>query len=256
MRSAVFGLGVALATATLTASAASAPLRIAAAADLADCLPALDRAFRQTVPNARIETVLGSSGNFYTQIVDGAPFDVFLSADVGYARKLIAAGSALPSSLTPYATGRLVLWTTDPRLDPHRGYALLRDPAVRHIALANPAHAPYGRAAQAALQRAGLWQALQGRLVFGENVGQAAQFVASGNAQAGLVALALLAGKPQARGDRFWLIPQRDYPPLIQAAVVTVHGRDQPLAARYLAFLRSPQARAVLQRFGFGAAPR
>ena len=236
-----------------SAVAAETSVSIAAAADLVACLDALDAVFKVEHPQVALQRTVGSSGNFRAQIAAGAPFDVFMSADVAYPQALIAAGLAQAESLTPYGTGRIVLWTTTPGLDAKRGYALLAEPAVRKLAIANPAHAPYGRAAQAALERAGLWAGLQAglqaKLVYGDNIAQAAQFVQSGNAQVGIVALSLVLA-PNAGGS-WWEIPTEDYPPLLQAAVLTNKGVGNASARAYLAFLATPAARKVFARYGF-----
>jgi molybdate transport system substrate-binding protein len=225
----------------LAGPAAAAPLRIAAAADLAPCMPALNAGF-----DGETSVTSGASGNFYAQIRNGAPFDILMSADTGYPLALADAGLADGSSMVVYALGQLVLWSADPRLHAGSGLQLLTDPAVRRIAIANPEVAPYGRAAKAALQQAGLWDRLQDKLVFGECVGLAMQFVESGNAQAGLVSQAHLKGRPGG-----WALPEGSYPALEQGAIVTAHGRSNPAAARYMQFLRSGRGRALLARCGF-----
>ena len=222
-------------------AAAPAPLRIAAAADLATCMPALRAGF-----DGETSVTIGASGNFYAQIRNGAPFDILMSADTGYPQALAAAGLADGASMVIYALGQLVLWSTDPRLKTTDGLALLTDPAVRRIAIASPEIAPYGRAAKAALQKAGLWERLQGRLVFGENIAQTMQFVESGNAQLGLVSRAHVKERPNG-----WVLPADSYPALEQGAIVTTRGKDHPAAARYLQFLRSERGRALLSGCGF-----
>lgn len=222
---------------------AAGPLRIAAAADLAPCMPALNAGFGG---EASVTVTIGASGNFHAQIRNGAPFDVFLSADTAYPQALAGAGLADSASLYVYALGQLVLWSADPRLDAGRGLKLLTDPAVRRIAIASPEIAPYGRAAKAALQQAGLWEQLQGKLVFGENVAQTMQFVESGNAQAGLVSKAHLRDRPGG-----WVLPAGSYPALEQGAIVTARGQANPASARYLQFLRSERGRALLAGCGF-----
>lgn len=229
----------------LCVHAAAAPLRIAAAADLATCMPALNAGF-----DGETSVTTGASGNFYAQIRNGAPFDILMSADTGYPQALADAGLADASSMVVYGLGQLVLWSADPGLNTGAGLQLLSDPAVRRIAIASPEVAPYGRAAKAALQQAGLWDRLQGKLVYGENVAQAMQFVDSGNAQVGLVSQAHLKGR---RGG--WALPAGSYPPLEQAAIVTARGRENPAAARYLQFLLSERGRALLAGCGFTLPP-
>lgn len=235
---------------TPLAWAERAPLNLAAASDLIYCLPTLNAAFTRATPGATVQVSTGSSGNFFAQIQNGAPFDVFLSADIAYPRALIDAKQAQAASLTPYARGRLVLWSADATFPLTRGMASLDDARLTRLAIANPAHAPYGRAAQAALMRTHQWDALQSKLVLGDNISQAAQFAASGNAQVAIIALSLARAGALGEGH-YWLIPQTLYPPLIQAAVITQQGAHSPNARRYIAFLRSPAARRLLQGCGF-----
>jgi len=232
------------------ASALAAPeLTVAAAADLSVPLRQIARAFEQQ-SGAKVRISLGASGNLATQIENGAPYDVFLSADLDYPRKLIAAHAA-DAELRTYAVGRLVLWLPRPSsLDPeHRGIDVLLDPSVKKIAIANPQHAPYGRAEMAALRHFNLYEKVETRLVLGENVSQAAQFVDSGNAQAGLIALAhaMAAGM----SGRYWIVPMAAYPPLNQGAVIVSRSSQKQLAARFLQFLRAPASLEILRRFGF-----
>jgi molybdate transport system substrate-binding protein len=228
-----------------------ASVAIAAASDLVFCLPALHAEFAKSEPRIAVRLTTGSSGNFFAQITNGAPYDVFLSADLSYPRALIAAGAADEASLTLYGIGRLVLWTTHPDLDPTAGpAAFVRSPLVRRLALANPAHAPYGRAARETLEKLGVWVEVQPKLVLGDNIAQAAQFVETGHADAGIIALALVLGAPR-RAGRWAEIPTALHAPLEQGAVLTTRGAANPAAARYLAFLRTPAARAVFERYGF-----
>lgn len=220
-------------------------LQVAAAADLACCIEALNRAFEKTA-RVSVRASIGSSGNFYAQIRNGAPFDIFLSADLDYPEKLADDGFADRSSLTIYAIGALTMLTNHRRFAPDREWDLLTDPAVTRIAIANPDVAPYGRAAKAALMRAGLWERLQSKLVRGENVAQTVQFVRSGNAQVGFVGAAHAEA-----GQIVWTVPKEMYPQIEQGAIVTAKGRAQPLARQYLAFLQSETAQAILRTHGF-----
>lgn len=231
-------------------------VRVAAAANLAYVLDPLQAAFAQAHPGTQMQAVIGSSGGLVAQIIHGAPFDIFLSADLRYPRALIAAGHADAATLTPYAVGRLVLWTTRPDLDLTTLATALDSPEIHRLTIANPAIAPYGRAAQQTLEKLGRWPRLQTRLVFGENISQTVQFVASGNADAGLVALsAVLAPALRHRGR--WLeVPASDHDPLTQGAVLTLRGARNPAARAYLAFLITPDAAAVFQHFGYLPPPR
>jgi molybdate transport system substrate-binding protein len=236
----------------LALPAAAAPLLVAAASDLAYCIDELAAAFRKEVPGAQVKISTGSSGNFFAQIRNGAPFHVFLSADMLYPTQLARLGAADGATLRPYAIGRIVLWTLDARFDVAQGLAVLRDPRVARIAIGNPDIVPYGRAARAALARDRLWETVQPRLVIGENIAQAAQFVQTGNAQLGIVSLATVRAPKMAGVGRYHLIGDAGVPPIEQGAVVTRAGADQPLAARFVRFLGTPAARAILARNGFG----
>ena len=211
-------------TAFLTASCATrpVPLRIAAAADLRYALEDIVKAFRQRHAEVRIEPAYGSSGMFYEQLTNRAPFDLFLLADVQYPRKLSEQGLILPGSEFTYADGRIVLWTSAASgVDVERlGIDALRQPAVHHIAIANPPHAPYGRAAEAALRSLGLYDALKHKLVIGRDIAQTFQMAESGAAEVGIVALSL-ALAPAARGKgHYWEIPLDAYPRIEQGGAI------------------------------------
>ncbi len=224
-------------------------LTVAAAADLTYCIPVIDDAFQKANPGAVVKVSFGSSGNFFQEIRNGAPFDVFLSADMQYPTSLAKEG--LVEAPVKYAEGRLILWTMKSDVDVSRGLAVLRDPAVKHVAVANPDHAPYGRAAKAALIHEHLWEELTPKFVFGENIAQTAQYVQTGNADAGLVAMSLVAAPKFAHAGHYYEIPAEDYPPLDQAAAVTKAGGGNALAKAYVAFLQTGQARKILEQFGF-----
>jgi molybdate transport system substrate-binding protein len=239
----------------LALPATAAPLLVAAASDLVYCIDELAAAFRKEAPEAEVKISTGASGNFFAQIRHGAPFHVFLSADMMYPAQLAKLGAADAATLRPYAIGRIVLWTLDPRFDVAQGLPLLRDPRVARVAIGNPDTAPYGRAARAALERDKLWDAVQPRLVIGENIAQAAQFVQTGNAQLGIVSLATVRAPKMAGVGRYHLLSDAGLAPIEQGAIVTRAGGSQPLAARFVRFLGSPAARAILERNGFGLPP-
>ena len=225
---------------------ASRQVRVAAAADLRFALDEIVRTWQ----GVEIETSYGSSGLFYAQLSNHAPFDLFLSADAEYPHRLAENGLVLPASEFIYGGGRLVLWTAAPEIDvEHSGIEVLRLPQVRHIAIANPAHAPYGRAAEAALHSLGVYEDVKSRLVMGENISQAFQMAQIGSADVFIVALsrALAPGA----GGHYWEVPPDAYTPLRQTGVIlkwTTHPRE---AAQFRAFLLSPQGRAILKRYGF-----
>jgi molybdate transport system substrate-binding protein len=234
------------------AARASEPLMVAAASDLGYCIDELNTAFRGLNPGAEIKVSLGASGNFFAQIKHGAPFDVFLSADMSYPALLAKEGAAEQASLAPYAVGRVALWTIDPRFNLQEGLRVLADPRLTRLAIANPDVAPYGRAAKAALEAHGYWDAVKAKLVLGENIAQTAQFVQTGNAQMGIISFATVMS-PRLKGvGRYYLIPDTGVAPIEQGMVVTSHGRAHPLAARYLQFMQTAGAREILLRHGFG----
>jgi molybdate transport system substrate-binding protein len=229
--------------------ARSESLTIAAAADLKYAMAELVDAFRAGRPGDRIEVIYGSSGKFFTQIANGAPFDLYFSADIAYPRELEQKGfTAGPTR--PYALGRLVLWSLKPEFA-RTPLKHLPAAAIRKFAIANPQHAPYGLRAREALQHQGVWDAMQGRLVLGENIAHAAQFVDSGAADAGIVALALVLA-PTLQGKGAWtLIPAEWHAPLEQGYVVTRRAAGSRLAADFADYMATPAARAVMRRYGF-----
>lgn len=227
-------------------------LAIAAAANLTYALGALDEAYIKANPGDPVTIITGASGNLFAQIKNGAPIDVFLSADVDYPKKLAAAGAADAGTLAIFSTGRLVLWTAAADFKLTDVTAALADSRVKHIAIANPATAPYGRAARETLAALGLAKAAEAKLVTGENISQTFQFVQTGNAEIGFVALSLVLS-PSLKEKGNWLaIPATLHESLDQGAIITKHGAANPAARRYLEFLKSPAARDVLRRFGYG----
>jgi molybdate transport system substrate-binding protein len=224
---------------------------VAAASDLTYAMNEIAANFEKATGCA-VRLSMGSSGNFLTQIENGAPFDVFFSADIAYPKKLESEGLAAPGSTYLYAIGKIVLWTEkDSRVDVGKGFSALRDPAVRKIAIANPEHAPYGRAAEEALRQSGIYDAVKDRLVVGENISQAAEFVESGNADAGIVALSLVLSPAMKDIGRAWNIPENLYTP-IQQGVVAVRAAANPQGARqFLDYIKMPSTAAVLERYGF-----
>jgi molybdate transport system substrate-binding protein len=226
-------------------------LTIAAASDLQAALPEVIRAFeRQT--SAAVSASYGSSGSFFAQIQNGAPFDVFLSADMEYPRRLVEAGQADNATLVHYATGHLALWVRrESPVDLSRGLIVVTDRQIRRLAVANPKYAPFGRAAMAALQSAGLYERIQDKVVLGENLAQTAQLVESGNADAGLISLSLALGPALSASGRHTEIPSTLHPPIAQGAVVVSRSTQPALARRFLTFLRQPDTVATLRRFGF-----
>lgn len=227
-------------------------LAIAVAANAKPVVDEMARAFEAAHPGVRIEVTSGASGTFFAQVQSGAPFDLFFSADRAYPRRLVAAGLAVGSDVV-YAVGRLAVWTPagSPLDVAGRGLAALAAPDARRIAIANPSLAPYGRAAEAALRSARVWDAVEHRLVLGESVAQAAQFARTGAADAALLPLSLASG-PGLAGGNVWIVPDGDHPPIAQSAVVLRGARDPALAQAFLRFATGPAGRALLARQGYG----
>jgi molybdate transport system substrate-binding protein len=235
------------------ASVASAEeITVAAAADMSAVLPEIVAAYSKKTGQT-VKLSFGASGNLTNQIKNGAPFDVFFSADEAFPQQLIDEGLASGSTLYRYAVGRLVLWVpNESTLDLSRlGIKALLDPSVKKIAIANPTTAPYGRAAAGALRHFAIYDQVSDKLVIGENISQAAQFVESGNAQAGLVALSHALAPAMKSKGRYWTVPLDAYPTLDQAAVVLSKSKQQAAARDFLEFVRGPEASSVLASYGF-----
>jgi len=229
-----------------------AVLRVAAAADLNAALGDLVARFSAAQP-VDVRVSYGSSGTFYAQLLNRAPFDLFFSADVDYPRQLAARGLTVPGSEFSYAIGRIVVWVPSTSALAFGDHPLqaLAPPAVAHVAIANPEHAPYGRAAVAALKRAGVYERVQPKLVFGENVAQAMQFAETGAADAGIVALSL-ALAPASKGRGRWAeIAADDYPRIEQGGVILKWAADREAARSLREFVLSAGGRAILKQYGF-----
>lgn len=226
-------------------------IAIAAASDLNFAIKDLITEYEKATGN-RVKLSLGSSGNFYAQIQNGAPFDVYFSADIGYPRKLEEAGLTVPGSLYRYAVGRIVLWTNHASArDVSKGMDLLRDPAVKKIAIANPKHAPYGRAAVAAMQHFKVYDEAKERLVLGENISQAAQFIESGACDVGIIALSLALAPTMKASGIYWEIPSVSHPPLEQGAAIVKSSKQQKTAQQFLEFMQGAQGQEIMSRYGF-----
>lgn len=228
-------------------------LTVAAAADLKFALEDLLAEFAKAHPEIAVKVSYGSSGSYFAQISNGAPFDLFLSADVDYPRKLVDARLADSESLFVYAVGRVVIWV--PADSPIDVAALkadaLKHPAARKVAIANPLHAPYGRAAEAALKNLGLYEHVKDRLVLGENIAQTAQFVGSGNADIGMIAMSLALAPPLRNRGRYWEIPLAHYPKLEQGGCIMASSRSKDAARNLRSFLLGSRGHATLKRYGF-----
>lgn len=239
-----------LAAALHPAAAGAEKTLVATATNFAEVMERLVPAF-ETETGHEIVVVTGSSGKLFAQIRNGAPFDVFLSADQERPRRLDEAGLTVDGSRFTYAIGRLVLWSADPERIGHDGAATLRAGGFRRLAMANPALAPYGAAARETLEALGLLAALEDRIVLGENVGQAHAMVRTGNAELGFVALSSLLSPRNEPGGSCWEVPRELYSPARQDAVLLRRAAGSPVAVAFLEWLRGDEARGVIERFGY-----
>ncbi len=228
-------------------------LSVAAAANLKTAAAKLKEGFEAGQPGVEVTLTFGASGTFFSQLQNGAPFDLFLSADRDYPARLVAAGLGAAADERVYAIGKLVAWLPPgSSLDlQRRGLAALTDPGVKRIAIANPAVAPFGRATVAALKAAGVHEAVKEKLVLGTSVGQAAQFATTGAAEVAFLPHSLTLGE-ELSGGRTWPVPETLYPRIEQSGVVLAAGKAPDLARAFLAFITGEQGRAILARSGYG----
>jgi molybdate transport system substrate-binding protein len=239
----------------VTLPAFAGEIRLAAASDLNFAIKEVIAQYEKDTGN-RVLLTLGSSGTFFAQISEGAPFDVYLSADRSYSQQLLDRNLAEPGSLFIYGIGRIVVWVpaSSPIDVAKLGMQSLLQPSVRKISIANPEHAPYGRVAVAAMQRAGVYDRVKSNLVLGENISQAAEFVGSGAAQVGIIAMSLALSDPMRGKGKYWEVPASTYPVMDQAGVILRHARESGKleeARQFMRALQSPPSRAILDRYGF-----
>lgn len=231
------------------ASAYAEKITVAAASDLKFALDDIVAAFNKTGPDDQVEVIYGSSGKFHTQIQQGAPYDLYFSADINFPRELAKNGFA-GSDVKPYAVGRIVLWSAG--MDASKmTLASLTDPKIVHVAIANPKHAPYGQRAEEAMRATGVWDKVEPKIVLGENIAATAQYVQTGNAQVGIIALALALSPELSSKGGYWLIPDNLHKPLEQGFIVTKRAQNSNLAKRFADYIGSKPARAVMTRYGF-----
>lgn len=231
----------------------AAELNIAAASDLMFAMDNLVAEFQTNHPATTVTVTYGSSGNFYAQLQNGAPFDLYFSADIEYPRKLAAAGHVLDTNVFLYAVGRIVVWTPthSPVNAETLGIQSLLAPTVKKIAIANPRHAPYGAAAVAAMKSLKVYDQVETKLVHGENIAQTAQFVQSGAADVGIIALPLAVAPKMRDAGRYWEIPPDAYPRMEQGGIILKWTKDADAARTFRNFVLGEQGRAVLNRHGF-----
>lgn len=244
-RSAALALAVSLAAVPAWAG----ETLVAVAANFTAAANEIGEAFTKATGHS-VKYSFGPTGQFYTQISQGAPFEVFLAADAARPEKAEKEGFAVDGSRFTYAMGKLVLWSSDAALVDGEG-AVLKSGAFEKIAIASPAAAPYGAAAVEAMKSLGVYEALEPKIVQGASISQAHQFVATGNAPLGFVALAQVVLDD--KGSR-WVVPDSLYSPIVQDAVLLKSGEGNEAAKAYLAFLRGPQAKTIIERYGYGVA--
>ena len=224
---------------------------VAAAADLQFAMQDVTARFQKETGKT-VKVIYGSSGNFFQQIQNGAPFDIFFSANLDFAKKLEAAGLAEPGSYYQYARGRIVIWVAkESKIDLTSGMKALLDPSVKKIAVANPQHAPYGQAAVAAMEKENIYDRVKDKFVLGENISQTASFVISGSADVGIVALSLALSPNMKDRGRYAEVPVSEYPPIEQACVILSSSKTKDTARQFLSFIRTPAVGDVLRSYGF-----
>jgi len=235
------------------ASTDTREVTVAAAADLKPVLSDLIGHFERRHPAMEVKATYGSSGNLFAHISQNAPFDIFFSADVDYPRRLIEGGFADADGEFVYAEGHIVVWVPNGSpLDLETlGIGAVTAPTVRRVAIANPRFAPYGRAAEAALKDLGVYEAVRDRLVLGDNVAQAAQFVASGAADVGIIARTLALAPSMRGAGRFWPVPAGAHPPLKQGGVILSRARDRDATRLFREFVTGEEGRDVFRRHEF-----
>jgi molybdate transport system substrate-binding protein len=225
-------------------------IRVAAAADLQFVMPEIAARFQKET-GKRVTLIYGSSGNFFQQMQNGAPFDVFFSANLDYPRKLESAGLIEPGTFYQYGAGKIVVWVpAGSKLDLNSGLRSLLDPSIKKIAIANPQHAPYGQAAVAAMKKANIYDRVAAKFVLGENISQTASFVVSGSADVGVLALSLALSPSLKDKGRYVEIPTQDYPPIEQACVVLKSSSQKDAAKAFLNFIKTPETVALFEAYG------
>jgi molybdate transport system substrate-binding protein len=233
----------------LSAPALAADIQVAVAANFAAPMKAIAAAFEKATGHKAVSS-FGATGQLYAQIKNGAPFDVFLAADDATPARLEQEDAAIPGSRFTYAIGKLVLWSAKPNFVDDRG-EILKSGAFNHIALAAPKLAPYGAAAIEALEKLGLGNALRSKFVQGENIAQAYQFVATGNADLGFVALSQVYRDGKLKAGSGWIVPANLHTPIRQDAVILARGGNNPAARSLAEFLKGEKARAIVKSYGY-----
>jgi len=226
-------------------------ITVAAAADLQFAMQDVAARFQKETGKT-VKAIYGSSGNFFQQIQNGAPFDMFFSANLDDPKELEVVGLTEPGTYYQYAKGKIVIWVrNESKLDLNSGMQVLLDPSVKKIAVANPQHAPYGQAAVAAMQKGNIYEKVKDKFVLGENISQTASFVVSGSADAGIVALSLALSPNMKDKGRYAEVPSSEYPPIEQACVIVASSKNKETARQFLSFFKTAAMGDVLRTYGF-----
>jgi len=247
------GLSVAVALVLVLSAGlcAAQEITVAAAADLQFAMQEVGTRFQQE-SGKTVKLIYGSSGNFAQQLQNGAPFDMFFSANLDYPRQLEAAGLTVPGTFYQYAIGKIVVWApNDSKLDLSSGLKALLNPSIKKIAIANPQHAPYGKAAVAAMQKENIYDQVKDKFVLGENISQTASFVASGSAEVGIIALSLALSPNMKDKGRYAELDAGDYPAIEQACVIMRSSKNKDIAQQFLKFIQSSPIRELFKKYGF-----
>ncbi|MGA8617108.1 MAG: molybdate ABC transporter substrate-binding protein [Candidatus Sulfotelmatobacter sp.] len=230
---------------------AAQEITVAAAADLQFAMQDIAARFQRETGKT-VKPIYGSSGNFFQQIQNGAPFDMFFSANLDYPKQLEVAGLTEPGSYYQYANGKIVVWVPkDSKIDLSSGLQILLSPTVKKIAVANPQHAPYGQAAVAAMRKEGVYEKVKDKFVLGENISQTASFVVSGSADVGIVAFSLALSPNMKDKGRYAEVPADEYPPISQACVILSSSKNKEAAQQFLSFIKTPIVADILRSYGF-----
>jgi molybdate transport system substrate-binding protein len=235
---------------------AAQEITVAAAADLQSAMQEVATRFQKETGKS-VKIIYGSSGNFFQQIQNGAPFDLFFSANLDYPKKLEAAGLVQPGTYYQYARGKIVVWAPkESKIDLSTGLKVVLDSMVKKVAIANPLHAPYGQAAVAAMQKEGVYEEAKEKFVLGENISQTASFVTSGSADIGIIALSLAMSPNMKDKGRYAEIPATDYPPIEQACVILSSSPNKELSQQFLSYVKSATVSDLLAHYGFDVSSR
>ena len=235
---------------------AAQEITVAAAADLQSAMQDVAARFERET-GKKVKAIFGSSGNFFQQIQNGAPFDMFFSANLDYPKKLETAGLIENGSYYQYAKGKIVVWApNDSKINLNSGLRAILDPTVKKIAIANPLHAPYGQAAVSAMQKEGVYDKVKDKFALGENISQTASFLVSGSADIGVVALSLVLSPNMKDKGRYKEIPADEYPPIEQACVVLSSSKNKEIAQQFLSYFKSAAVAELLVGYGFDVSTR